>query len=725
MLKESWMSHGLNRLTRLLSQGTLAGYLALAWACPAHAAGTPSDTIMSSLRDLKSRDHHHQKQNIERWHQILETSVDRRERMNAAIGLGLHYWSVNERLGLQYFNMAEKQSPDQVVSDSSLINIYKALARHDAGYTRYSIKRLQEVLDQDISPELLKVSMELLLDAAWTINDEKLYLQTWKKYSTRWAFHILDQKLVSRAANLKRKSGNKTGYFKLLERQAGDYPATGYSKKAFGKLLTHSRTTLPGGAKEYYFSVTFIRKLNRSSGLQEGLREELIGLLDHPVKWQGRIQHLKESQRVSALVRLREYRLAREQAEAIIARHGPDALITKRMETRLVRIHMRLDEYDAAEKLLKKYIALETHPGRLMQLLRLQARIYMHMGRHSEAAREFGRLALATGGKQDRWNQFWNTYQSGQYKQALQLLRQGSYVPDRDPRQKGFHLYWKTQVLKKMGRNTTAASLEQKLLNRHSQSYYASLIRSQAAAAKRIASNNCLVRCRAVRTVNPAPLPDFTDAKKPRLAVNSGTWGRYLLHQRKMLIPLGGESDTSRRWKRNYPIAFSDLIYPLTTAVGLDHYLLLSVMRAESYYNKEALSPVGARGLLQMMPYTALRISRLLDDPGFRVTHLSDPRVSIGYGSFYLQRLYKYYNGNFFLAVAAYNAGPTAVDRWLKNFNGSTEEFVETIPYKETRRYVKKVIGYYANYLKIHKNADSLPSIPAIPGILPDDLPVF
>src|SRR5690606_34554481 len=118
-------------------------------------------------------------------------------------------------------------------------------------------------------------------------------------------------------------------------------------------------------------------------------------------------------------------------------------------------------------------------------------------------------------------------------------------------------------------------------------------------------------------------------------------------------------------WEVYYPLAFSDLVQKYGEEFDVDKLLTLSIMRAESRYNVHARSWVGARGLMQIMPYTGARIAKLLGEADFEVEDLSDPEVNIRFSSFYLRKLLSYYQSNPVLAVAAYNAGPMAVDRWL------------------------------------------------------------
>ncbi len=125
-----------------------------------------------------------------------------------------------------------------------------------------------------------------------------------------------------------------------------------------------------------------------------------------------------------------------------------------------------------------------------------------------------------------------------------------------------------------------------------------------------------------------------------------------------------------------------------------------AIMTVESAYCSEVVSHAGAMGLLQIMPLTGRRIAQRLGAGDFKLDQLFEPAVNIRFGVWYLGQLVKKFRGRLALAAAAYNGGPHNVDQWLRARAATAEldEFVEEIPMRETRLYVKKVVGLAARY---------------------------
>ncbi|MBI4213235.1 MAG: transglycosylase SLT domain-containing protein [Chloroflexi bacterium] len=152
-----------------------------------------------------------------------------------------------------------------------------------------------------------------------------------------------------------------------------------------------------------------------------------------------------------------------------------------------------------------------------------------------------------------------------------------------------------------------------------------------------------------------------------------------------------------------YPLAFPDLVQRQAAANGLDPYLLLSLLRQESWFGAGARSAAPAYGLSQVTPSTAADIARGLGRSGFRIEDLNRPNVSVEFGSWYLAQQQRELGGRPMLALAAYNAGPGSVLRWVDgNLNLDPDRFVDAIDYAETRTYVRSIYETYGHYRALY-----------------------
>jgi soluble lytic murein transglycosylase-like protein len=170
-------------------------------------------------------------------------------------------------------------------------------------------------------------------------------------------------------------------------------------------------------------------------------------------------------------------------------------------------------------------------------------------------------------------------------------------------------------------------------------------------------------------------------------------------------------------------IAYKSEIDLIGKNLGIDPLLLLAILKAESGFNPNAVSSVGARGIMQIMPYTAVKLSQRLEDSEFTLENLNSPIKSILYGTTYLSMLNRAFKNNMIATIAAYNAGPSVVQQWIMHCKTCrADEFVELIPFRETRNYVKKVLSYYTDFTdKLDKTPD-LGHLQDLPKVTPDDL---
>lgn len=179
----------------------------------------------------------------------------------------------------------------------------------------------------------------------------------------------------------------------------------------------------------------------------------------------------------------------------------------------------------------------------------------------------------------------------------------------------------------------------------------------------------------------------------------------------KALGPAAGAMGSKVLWQDAYPRAYSAEVLEHGTRFEVPTGLIWGIMRAESHYRQDAMSPVGAMGLMQVMPRTAQRMSEKLGIKDFATTQLLTPNFAIHIGTGYLKRLMGQFNQSTPLVAAAYNAGPHRVITWVRSFGSlQMDEFIEHIPFVETRNYVKKVVTNQQIYSQLYQlNQDLIP----------------
>jgi len=157
------------------------------------------------------------------------------------------------------------------------------------------------------------------------------------------------------------------------------------------------------------------------------------------------------------------------------------------------------------------------------------------------------------------------------------------------------------------------------------------------------------------------------------------------------------------RWRLVYPVVFYDDIRKYANETGNNAPLMLGLIREESYFDPLAQSIVGASGLMQLMPSTASEINSQFS-LGMNVSSaLFNPYSNIKLGNYYYEFLRKNLEGYDISSVAAYNGGIGSLKKWKSSLHyNDTDEFVEQIPYPETKNYVKKVFRSYWNYVRIY-----------------------
>lgn len=163
------------------------------------------------------------------------------------------------------------------------------------------------------------------------------------------------------------------------------------------------------------------------------------------------------------------------------------------------------------------------------------------------------------------------------------------------------------------------------------------------------------------------------------------------------------------RWQLAYPLMYAKQIKAETSAHHMDPFLVHALIREESRYYSGALSRSKAIGLMQLLPGTGYGVAKRLGVPLSGTQDIFRPEINIKLGTDYLSYVLGRYQGSALFAVASYNGGPNAVKTWQKAHEqtgiGDLDYFVENIPVRETRDYVRKVFGSFWNYEGVYPSS--------------------
>lgn len=217
----------------------------------------------------------------------------------------------------------------------------------------------------------------------------------------------------------------------------------------------------------------------------------------------------------------------------------------------------------------------------------------------------------------------------------------------------------------------------------------------------------------AVEMVNDNPI--FDQKTVSHIGVMLGQAGEYKAPVRhfETVIKRATKNKTAKNlppesWMAAYPLAYWQSVTKQAKAYNVDPYMVLAIMREESRFAPDVTSRAYARGLMQIIRSTGRSIAKALKLNNYYTNKLYDPGLNIQMGTYYYSTVLKRFDGNHALALAGYNGGPAKVSRWKKEHikekgELDIDEFIEHIPYRETRYYVKKVLNSYYEYKRIYE----------------------
>jgi soluble lytic murein transglycosylase len=349
-----------------------------------------------------------------------------------------------------------------------------------------------------------------------------------------------------------------------------------------------------------------------------------------------------------------------------------------------------------------------------------------NMGSFAEAARLFELLPKSFPeskfGPRATWEAAWCHYLAGDYAVAAEAFK--AQLKDDGVREKA--LYWLARALESTANADAAVYYYRQLLDEYPAGFYATWHRDRQGIADQrqpLGSRNAL-----------AELPLLSGFEKPRLLASLGMFeearaemaaARKRIGDKKVSFqglariylengdygsaialflqnrPIKWETASLPLWTAGYPMAYTEQIRQHAAANGLSEGLVFALVRAESSFSPTIKSGAGAIGLMQLMPATARMTAG--KNGHFDPQRLVSPDCNLILGTKHLRELLKGFGGDVVYSIAAYNAGATAVERWKNSFKGlKKDEFIENIPYQETREYVKKVYASAATYRQLY-----------------------
>lgn len=436
------------------------------------------------------------------------------------------------------------------------------------------------------------------------------------------------------------------------------------------------------------------------------------------------------------------YRAQRKRDEAIpllseIVRRYPDSPEASNALYRLAIAYWNRDDNLQALEYFNQLKQRYPRSGSIDYSQFASARIYESLGRFDDALslyQEFPKkfpnskwLAEAL------WRQAWIYYLRADYKRAHSIFRLLATLPAVET-YKNSALYWQGRTAEKLERPDEAKRLFLQILNGKEDTYY------RVPAERKLAGLAALGE--ASKTASPVSMPEPASSLQPNLSFHLSraqelaqiSLNQLAIAELDELQRLSTADPTSglilmREYARNkaysrsvalanqiqlpyadleryrYPLGYWDTIQKVAKEKNIDPYLVLALIRQESLFDPRALSPAFAHGLMQLLPSTAARTASQLGLPSPQPEKLFDPDLNLNLGIHHLRELLQLYSGNLVKVIAAYNAGQNAVARWEKQITtDDQEEFIERIPYAETRLYVKLVLRNHLNYQRLYGN---------------------
>ncbi|HSE83684.1 MAG TPA: tetratricopeptide repeat protein, partial [Thermodesulfobacteriota bacterium] len=314
------------------------------------------------------------------------------------------------------------------------------------------------------------------------------------------------------------------------------------------------------------------------------------------------------------------------------------------------------------------------------------------------------------------WNLGWIHYRQKRYPEALATF--SSFTSSSSTFNSSRATYWKGKTLERLGKTKEASAIYESLSGSVIPSYYSYLAQRKTGIAPNLNSSDPSVEADIdkVSQSKAELLIDFGIFEDAALEITKiegmAKGSRELAYVSQLYskandpynsIRVAQEIETPYAGKLSYPKGFGETVKSLSARYGVDEFVVYSIIREESRFQERAVSPAGAVGLMQLMPSTGKGTAKEIGISGYHNGMLYTPHANIELGIAYFKKVLEEFDGNIHLALASYNAGPHNVAKWMAKLGDlDLDEFVEEIPFQETRNYVRRVLRSYGAYEAIY-----------------------
>ena len=327
------------------------------------------------------------------------------------------------------------------------------------------------------------------------------------------------------------------------------------------------------------------------------------------------------------------------------------------------------------------------------------------------------------------WYLGWIYYRKGQYREAHGTF---SAFTDSDSSFNASNAkYWRARTLEKQGRHDEAHAQYRELAGSTTPTYHTYMAQKKSGYSPTYANINpesAALGPKAKKRKEKAQLliglgmPNEARFEIVAMEDEAGTQEEFVIvsllysqvddYYQSIKVAQGIGLPQANRL--SFPKGYQEFVGPYAKKYGVDELLVYSIIREESRFQKDAVSPADARGLMQMIPPTARTVARQVGINGFSLSMLTIPRINIEMGIFYFKQVLDQFNGDIELALASYNAGPHRAANWKVRFYGlEKDEFIEEVPFRETRNYIRRILRSYGAYKAIYgSTANAAPVSP-------------